>query len=215
MTQDLKQALAPDYEAFYHAAWPAHLLQPVQTVTSMLTSMNQALDREPSDLDLWPDYLKNDIANMVRINWFFQRLPQEPIRKPILAHPEGSALVVDCGDTRLMALSLLDRPVTVSVVVTCTQGQQWPGWRRIHSNKDLIEATGFDPGAVVLMTPSSHADRALDWLEIGDASTAHHLHDMDERLAMIKTWLRTNPGFRFTRDWLKQPIDWASVLTKP
>lgn len=215
MIHDLSEALGKDYEMFYNASVPTYRLTPVQTVDSILISINQALFQQSTDIDQWPDHLKNDIAKLVRVNWIFQRLSQEPIRKPILAHPNGDTLVVDCGDTRLMSLSLLDRAVTVSVVITCKKGLEWSGWQKISSNQELIKATGFSQQSLILMTKSQDKDHALDWLEIGDSSTAHHLHDANKRLCMIKTWLeQAGPGFQFTRDWLKLAIDWASFSTK-
>ncbi len=53
------------------------------------------------------------------------------------------------------------------------------------------------------------ADYAIDWLEVGDSTTAHHLHSVDQRVAMVQRYLAQQPtDFEFSVDWARNYIDW-------
>jgi hypothetical protein len=154
---------------------------------------------------------QDEAARLMRANWIYQRLGTEPIRKPILVHQEQNQLVVDCGDTRLMALNLLLDPGTVSVVIVVpvAQAKEYADWRQIHTNRDLMRATGFGRGAGIALRTG--ATGAIEWLEIGDHTTAHHLHDVDQRVSMLQQYLNSMPDdFVFSTPWASTQIDWDS-----
>jgi hypothetical protein len=215
MTDILKTVLGTDYCMFYHPAVPAEQLTPVQTLEQCCVVVNQALALHGTELSGWPAGLQDEIARLLWVNKFYQDLDKEPIRKPILVHRHQDQYLVDCGDTRLMTLQLANTAATVGVVVTClaTAADQYTAWYPVTSDQDLIQLIQFDPvNTTVLVTPTPPGSTyAVEWLEIGDASTSHHLHSIDLRIGMMQQYLRTQPAnFKFTRDWAKRPIDWSA-----
>ena len=215
MTDILKTVLGTDYCMFYHPAVPAEQLTPVQTLDQCCTVVNQALTQYGTELSAWPAGLQDEIARLLWVNKFYQDLDKEPIRKPILVHQHQGQYLVDCGDTRLMTLRLANTAATVGVVVTClsTAADQYTTWHPVTGDQDLIWLTQFDPvHTTVLVTPARPGStHAVEWLEIGDASTQHHLHSIDLRISMMQQYLGTQPAnFKFTQDWAKRPIDWLA-----
>ena len=214
--QSIEQALGTNYSMFYHPDWPAQNLKPVCTLEQSISDVNGMLQNSGRDLSRWSAKDQDEIARLLRANWIWQRLPIEPIRKPILVHLEHNEFVVDCGDTRLMALSLLSHDSRVSVVCTVSKDldSRFEGWTQIKNNQDLISATGFSASAGILLTLSDSKDYAVSWLEIGDHTTTHHLHDVDLRLQMMQGYLDQQPSnFLFSLDWCKNQIDWNSYAS--
>ena len=209
MELTIEQALGDQWAMFYHAQWLAENLQPVCTLQRTVEVVNNELQYNNRNLLSWPAMKQDEAARLMRANWIYQRLGTEPIRKPILAHQENNQLVVDCGDTRLMALNLLPDPGTVSVVVVVSIAQvgEYSNWRQIHTNRDLMRATGFGRGANIALRVNDTG--RIEWLEIGDHTTAHHLHDVDQRVAMMQRYLDTQQDtFEFSIDWARSHINW-------
>lgn len=207
----IQQALGDRYCMFYHPAWPASNLKPLCKLQDSVNEVNQFLANNGTDVSKWPPRYQDEVARLLWVNWIWQRLNVEPIRKPILVHLDKDDYVVDCGDTRLMALSLLEAESLVSVVCTTAKHNEskFQGWTRIRNNQDLIDATGFSSTAGVFLTQSEHSDYALSWLEIGDSSTAHHLHNIDLRVTMIQRYISQQPtDFKFSVEWARSKINW-------
>jgi len=208
MELTIEQALGNQWAMFYHAQWPAEDLQPVCTLPQSVHTVNQQLAHS-RNITTWNPAYQDEIARLLWVNWMYQRLGAEPIRKPILVHQEHNQFVVDCGDTRLMALNLLLDPGTVSVVVVVpiAQAGEYADWRQIHTNRDLMRATGFGRGASIALRTNNTG--AIEWLEIGDHTTAHHLHDVDQRIAMMQRYVDTQEDtFEFSVDWARSYINW-------
>lgn len=212
MYESLEQVLGDRWCMFYHAAWPIDRLTSVASLAECIKKANDNIDCLGLDLGRWPPGDQDQIARLVWVNWIYNRLSCEPIRKPILTHAQGPSFVVDCGDTRLMALRLRDPATTTAVLVTdsINRATVYQDWTRILNQQELIEACGFSSDAFVGWT--SGGDRqALVWLEIGDNSTAHHLHDQDQRVSMMQRYLdRQSRSFEFTEQWARSAIDWQS-----
>lgn len=209
MQLTIEQALGSEYVMFYHAAWPVDLLTPVCTLAQCVDAVNQSLLTNGRDLQSWNNEQQDAAARLLWVNWIYQRLGTEPIRKPILTHWHNQRYIVDCGDTRLMALNLLIDPGTVGVVTTAPIDQldRFSDWDPIRTNQDLIQATGFSSSAHVLIRPGE--TQAIDWLEIGDHTTAHHLHSIDQRVAMMQDYLnQQSADFEFSVDWARNYISW-------
>lgn len=217
MIDIIKTALGSTYCMFYHAAYAISKLTPVQTLEGSCSVTNQALNLYGTDLMTWPARLQNEITKLLRVNHFYQNLHQEPIRKPLLIHRQQEQLIVDCGDTRMMTLQLNPEICTVSVVLTCTAADsgRYQQWQQIVSDADLIRLTCFDPlNTTILVTPTpAGADHGLEWLEIGDQSTKHHLHSVDLRLTMMQNYLATQQKyFKFDVEWARSPVDWTAFV---
>lgn len=108
-----------------------------------------------------------------------------------------------------MALNLLLDPGTVGVVCVAPpeHADQFSDWDPIRTNQDLIQATGFSSTAQVLVRPGR--EQAIEWLEIGDHTTTHHLHSVEQRVSMIQNYLNQQPAdFEFSVDWARSYINW-------
>ena len=210
MQTTIQHALGTKYLMFYHAAWPADLLTPGCTIEQSVKIINSELKYNNRDLMSWPAMKQDEIARLMRANWIYQRLGTEPIRKPILTNLENNQMAVICGDTRLMALNLLLDPGTVGVVCTASidQADQFDDWVPVRTNQDLIDVSGFNSNATVLVRPGTN--QAIEWLEIGDNTTAHHLHSVDQRVSMMQNYLDQHPGIVFDTHWARSYIDWDS-----
>lgn len=211
MYQDISDALTDQYVMFYVPKWPAAALHPVCTLDQCIREVNHRLCRSGRDLGQWSAGDQDQIARLLWANWIFANLSQEPIRKPVLVHREIDRFVVDCGDTRLMALELVAGSAEVSVVITdlAINADRYQGWTAIRNSQELREACGFGADAEVLFNVV-HTDHAIDWLEIGDATTAHHLHNVDQRIRMMQHYLdQQDSGFLFDRAWAQSSIEWS------
>jgi hypothetical protein len=209
MNSTIEQALGNQYLMFYHAQWPVDLLKPVCTLQQCADAVNHSIKVHGKDLGQWTHEQQDAVARLLWVNWIYQNLGVEPIRKPILTHLEAGQHVVDCGDTRLMALNLLLDPGTVGVAVTVPveHADQFSDWVPVHTNQDLIQITGFSNTANVLVRPGT--EQAIEWLEIGDHTTAHHLHSVDQRVSMMQNYLNQQPAdFEFSVDWARNYINW-------
>lgn len=205
MNYTIEQALGTEYAMFYHSAIPVNNLTPVCTLQRVVEVVNNELEYNNRNL------LSYEAARLMRANWIYQRLSTEPIRKPVLVHREQNQLVVDCGDTRLMVLNLLPDPGTVSavVVIPIAQATEYTDWQQIHTNRDLIQATGFGNSAGIALRTGTTG--AIEWLEIGDHTTAHHLHDVDQRINMMQRYIDTQEDtFKFSVEWTRSYINWDS-----
>jgi hypothetical protein len=213
MELTIEQALGDQWTMFYHPQWPIQDLLPVCTLEDSVERVNHQLQLS-RNLSTWASGHQDEIARLLWVNWIYQRLGTEPIRKPVLVHEHNDRLMVDCGDTRLMSLNLLSDPVAVGVVVTVPRSRrdQYAAWQQIHTNQDLKQATGFGPNAVILLRQAT-GDYAIEWLEIGDQSTAHHLHNVDQRVAMMQCYINEQASdFEFSTDWAKSAITWDDYV---
>lgn len=212
MSQSLDNALGNKYAMFYHPSLPVSSLTPVQTLDGTIDIVNRSLIKLGRNLSQWEFGLQDEITRLFSVNWIYQHLKIEPIRKPILVHQEQEKFVVDCGDTRLMALSLLKDPPTVGVVITCLiqQTSQYVEWKQLFSNFDLINCVGFNNNANIFFTPATHIDYAISWLEIGDDSTSHHPHDTTKRLTLMQQYIdQQDTNFQFGKKWPLSDINWT------
>ena len=209
MNSTIEHALGSQHLMFYHAAWPVDLLTPIRTLSQCVDDVNRHIAVQGKNLYQWSSAQQDAIARLLWVNWIYQRLGAEPIRKPILTHWHRGQHIVDCGDTRLMALNLLLDPGTVGVTVTvlAEHADQFSAWDPIHTNQDLIRATGFSETVQVFVRPGTK--QAIEWLEIGDHTTAHHLHSVDLRVNMMQNYLNQQPvDFEFSVDWARSYINW-------
>lgn len=208
MNTTIEQALGDQYLMFYHEQWPVDWLMPVCTLRQCVDAVNRCIQDNGKDLSQWSGDQQDAVARLLWVNWIYQRLGVEPIRKPVLTHLENGQYIVDCGDTRIMALNLLLDPGTVGVVCTVpvAQADQFRDWTPVRTNQDLIKVSGFSNKATVLIRPGQH--QAIEWLEIGDNSTVHHLHSVDQRVAMMQNYINQNPDAVFDTHWARSYIDW-------
>tara|TARA_R110000868_G_scaffold408015_1_gene690124 strand:+ start:1042 stop:1695 length:654 start_codon:yes stop_codon:yes gene_type:complete len=217
MKDILKIALGSTYRMFYNPSILVSTLTPVQTLDRACQVINNQLESYSTNISTWDAMKQDEIARLLWVNLFYQNLDTEPIRKPILVHKQNNQLLVDCGDTRLMALQLKLSTAKVSVVITCLaeESEQYSTWQSITCDIDLVKATNFDlNNTKILVTPAPpDSDYAFEWMEIGDQSTSHHLHNTNHRVEMMQKYLNTQPAdFKFSAEWVKTPIDWTTFF---
>ena len=213
MELTIEQALGDQWAMFYHPQWPVEDLLPVCTLEDGIERVNHQL-QSSRDLKTWGLGYQDEVARLLWVNWIYQRLGTEPIRKPVLVHEYDDTWIVDCGDTRLMSLKLLLDPGTVGVVVTVPKerSDRYIDWQQIYTNKDLITATGFRSDAGILLRQAT-GNYAIEWLEIGDQTTTHHLHNVDQRVAMMQVYINEQADdFEFSTDWAKSAIVWEDYI---
>ena len=210
----ITRMLGKRYAMFYRAGISIQELSPLQTLDKSIATVNTYMKQHGQNLLAWEPGLQDEISRLVNVNWIYQKLPSEPIKKPILVHQEDGKYRVDCGDTRLMALSLCLDPPQVSAVITtlCELAGEFLDWIAITSDAELIGHLGLDSGSASIYYTPAEADKnyAVSWLEIGDNSTATHLHNIDQKLNMMQQYLDQQPGdFEFSVSWARLPIEWA------
>lgn len=210
MKQLLEQALRNKYVMYYHACLPLESVVPALTFEQARRSVNFNLQQYGRDLGKWPLDHQATAIRIMRANWIYQNLGREPIRKPILVHREGNKFHVDCGDTRLMAIK--DTHTTVGAIATCLIADQqvFADWVLVQDFQHLVDLCGFDRESVELNFTIVDKDYAVDWFEIGDVSTSHHLHNTHRRLELMQSYLNQQPiDFRFPPDWITASVNWS------
>jgi hypothetical protein len=205
--------LGERYAMFYRAGMSVQELCPMQTLSKSIEIVNTHMKQHGRNLYSWEPGFQDEISRLVNVNWIYQKLPREPIKKPVLVYQQDRKYHVICGDTRLMALSLCSDPPQVSVVITtpCESAGEFLDWVPITSDAELIGYLDLDPGSAAIYYTPADADKnyAVSWLEIGDNSTAMHLHDINQKLNMMQQYLDQQAGdFEFSVSWAKQPIKW-------
>jgi hypothetical protein len=209
----IAKMLGERYAMFYHVGMSVQELSPMQTLDKSIEIVNTHMKQHGRNLLSWEPGLQDEISRLVNVNWIYQKLPLEPIKKPILVYQQDRKYHVICGDTRLMALSLCSDPPQVSVVITTPRESvsEFLDWIPIASGAELIGHVGLDPGSAAIYYTPADADKnyAVSWLEIGDNNTAMHLHDINQKLNMMQQYLDQQASdFEFSMSWAKQPIKW-------
>ena len=180
MSDIINNCLGNRWAMFYTPSMSIDQLNSLQSLDNSINLVNQNLQDHGKQLTHWNGGMQDEITRLLWVNWIYQRLLLEPIRKPILTHYQDKNFYVDCGDTRLMSLRLYNPKTTVQVLTTCSLDQvdRFKSWTRIYNSQDLKQVTGFSQDACVLATPAQNW--CFYWLEIGDQTTAHHLHDVNQ-----------------------------------
>ena len=210
----IAKMLGERYAMFYHAGMSVQELCPMQTLSNSIKIVNTHMKLYGRNLFSWEPGLQDEISRLVNVNWIYQKLPHEPIKKPILVYQQDRKYHVICGDTRLMALNLCLDPPQVSVVITapCKSAGDFLDWIAITSDAELIGHVGLDTGSAAIYYTPADADKnyAISWLEVGDNSTATHLHDIRQKLNMMQQYLdQQTDNFEFSVSWARQPIKWS------
>lgn len=209
----IQQILGDQYAMFYCANFDWRNLVPMRTLASCVDTVNQALHQYGRQLKSWPLGPAYKAAQLVRASVIYQNLHKEFIRKPFLCYRQQNQWILNSGDTRLMALTQAQDSRSVSVLITCVISDidQYRDYTRILSTEQLIRYTGFsiDTTTVLATASAPGSPYAMSWFEIGDDSTAHHLHDFEQRIQMMQNYLDQKPvDFRFDQSWLAQQISW-------
>lgn len=202
MQDRIETMLAGGYRMFYLPEIDPLRLTPLLRLPVAMAQANEILS-SCSDLDLLTELELDCLARMVRVKWIYQHIATDPVRKPILMHVEDNTMMVDCGDTRLMALDLMAVAPSISVLTTClTQNSdEFATWQEITNESTLSQNLELDLESTHIQYTATDVGTAwaVSWLEIGDDSTSHHLHDTQKCLDLLGT--HDLGKFQFTRAW--------------
>jgi len=207
------QQLARAGFVMLHSCQPRSNLLPGTSLQSVIAFVNSCVRVRGRDLSHWNAGEQDQIARLLWVNLFYQRLAQEPIRKPLLVHAQQSQLHVDCGDTRLMVLDLAQQNTALSTVTVVPVDQQdlYPDWQLINTNSQLIDLLEFDSSAELAIRIAPNQQWA-EWFEIGDKTTALHLHDIAVRINLMQQYIdQQSTEFEFTESWMRKPINWGNT----
>ena len=209
MEYDCIKTLAQAGHSVLFNTVPRACVVPGVTLAQSCEFVNSCLSRLGTDLSSWNAGELDQLTRLLWVNLFYQRLPQEPIRKPLLVQGRDCNLQVCCGDTRLMVLDLAGHtaPVSVVTIVPTHEVSKYVAWHMIHSNSQLIAQLGFAPDAEIRIRIDEHDT----WFEIGDHTTAGHMHNVEFRTGLMQRYLDSvPPGFEFSSVWAQTPINWLS-----
>jgi hypothetical protein len=217
-TAMIKPIQIEDYHehGIFYKHMPVSSLTPVSTLDQSIHQVNLFLKQFGRELHTWPHRARNEAARMMWVNWIYNNLNSEPIRKPILVHQHHNEYIVDCGDTRLMAASLYDANLQVPVLITCRGNHQtrYSAWTKVSSNKQLFDLLGFDPdnGTIIATESDPGENHLFSWLEIGDQTTGHHWLDEDMRVSVLQKHLDQQcNNFAFDVNWIIEKINWYAL----
>ena len=205
---DIESLNQAGYSLLYKTV-PRTWLRPVCNLDECINFVNQVLAYKGRDLSQWNRAEQDQIARLMRVNFFYQNLDHEPIRKPLLVSGNGMSLEVLCGDTRLMVLDLAnhDHLIPVVTIVPTAELTDYDHWQLIVSNQQLIAQLHFDSHAQIIIRVKPDY-----WFEIGDVDTANHLHSVDHRIKLMQNYINDQPvNFLFDTAWACAPIDWTKI----
>jgi hypothetical protein len=209
----IAQIVHEGYLVFLHPKCPARDLRPLQTLDACLSLVSDCVQHDGPVVAAWAEHLQVEAGKLVRMNWTYQRLDLEPIRKPLLVHiDEHGDLLIDCGDTRHMAVMLKDHDIGVPVTVTCrpSDAARFAAWCPVNNDQELLSLSGLgDQGRVWVTRTDGGSDHAASWMEISSPLTRHHLGDSVQRRRMMTNYLlRYRPVLPLDQSWATSAIDW-------
>jgi hypothetical protein len=195
------------YCLLYNPQFEINSITPVINLDQLIGLCNYTVSRTEHDLDPGAE---NELARILRLNWIYNDLQANCLKivKPLFLSLQAFNLVTVQGDTRLMAANLchLTRvPCLVSVPVFYKD--LFANWTVVENIQHLGQLTNFDPEEIVITCTSN---QLIDNIDYNSAKTSHHMHDFDQRLRMIKNYLKTQTTqFKFSKSWCRERIDWA------
>jgi hypothetical protein len=196
-----------DYHLFYNPAAPINGIVPLINLSQLIRLCNYTIKKTAQDLDPGAE---NELARIVRVNFMYNDLQKNRLKiiKPLFLEASGFNLLTVQGDTRLMAADLCGlTTITCLIKVPLTYQNLFPGWILVQDINHLSKLTGFDPAEIEI---KGQENKNIEWIEFSSVSTAHHMHDFDQRLRMIKNYIKQQPKtFEFSREWCQLPINWA------
>jgi hypothetical protein len=193
-----------NYHLFYNPVAPINGIVPLINLSQLIRLCNYTMKKTAQDLDPGAE---NELARLVRVNFIYNNLLKNKLKiiKPLFLEANGFSLITVQGDTRLMAAELCGLTTVACLVkVPLTYQNLFPGWILVKDVNHLSELTGFGPAEIEIKGQEN-----IEWIEFSSVSTAHHMHDFDQRLRMIKNYIKQQPSsFEFSREWCQTPINW-------
>jgi hypothetical protein len=194
------------YCLLYNPQFEINCITPTINLDQLIGLCNYTIKR--TELDLDPG-AANELARIVRLNYIYNDLQANCLRivKPLFLNLQAFNLVVVQGDTRLMAANLCHlTKVPCLITVPLIYKELFPNCIQVENLSHFAELTNFSPDEIII----THTDQQLiSNIDFNSAKTSHHMHDFDQRLRMIKNYLKTQPkDFEFTKSWCQQQINW-------
>jgi hypothetical protein len=182
-------------------------LTPLINIDQLIKLCNYTIKKTEYDLDPGAD---TELARMVRVNFIYNDLQKNRLKiiKPLFLEASAFSLITVQGDTRLMAAELCGiSKVPCLAQVPVTVQELFKDWVQVENLEHLSKLTNFDVAEIQIRYQEN---KNINWIEFSSATTAHHMHDSDQRLRMIKNYIKQQPKtFEFSREWCQLPINWA------
>ena len=191
----------------YNPRVPVNLLTPLINIDQLIMLCNYTINKKDYDLDPGAD---TELARIVRVNFIYNDLKKNRLKiiKPLFLEASAFGLITVQGDTRLMAAELcgITQVSCLAQIPVFVQGL-FKDWVQVENVKHLSQLTNFDITEIQIRYQEN---KNIDQIEFSSATTAHHMHDFDQRLRMIKNYIKQQPKtFEFSREWCRLPINWA------
>lgn len=191
----------------YNPSVTINSIRPVLDLNNCLRIANCAL-KNLNDLH---DGEKNILAKLVRLNWIIHDLDNNPLIKPFVVKWRPPFFEIATGDTRAMALEFHPEIQSVSCVLSikqshCENFSNWTLVKDVEHLARLLDLKATD----IMFDQQDYTQQELNWMEFGYASSAHHMHNEQQRLEMILNYLKQQPkNFQFDLAWLREPKNWS------
>jgi hypothetical protein len=195
-----------DYHLFYNPVSLINGIVPFINLNQLVKLCNYTIKKNANALDPGAE---NELARIVRVNFIYNNLQKNKLKimKPLFLEANGFNLITVQGDTRLMAADLCGlTTVPCLIKVPLTYQNLFPGWVLVKDINHLSDLTGFESAEIKIR---GQENKNIEWIEFSSASTAHHMHDFDQRLRMVKNYIKQQPtSFEFSREWCQTTINW-------
>lgn len=188
-------------------------------------STNQRLDDlikwanewlEHDGIDAFERDVRNryDIANLTKLNMWIADIQQQGIVKPWLIQDQGDGtFVAGTGDSRLRCLEVMPEITSVPAFISTSAD-------RAHLYQDLEPVTSFDQFAqlcqaepeveFIFRLTDPLAPYGLYWYEYNTNRTRAVTPGEDQAVRMFVNYAKSNPGFRITRTWFTNTVNWKN-----
>ena len=191
----------------YNPCVLVNLLTPLINIDQLIMLCNYTINKKDYDLDPGAD---TELARIVRVNFIYNDLKKNRLKiiKPLFLEASAFGLITVQGDTRLMAAELcgMTKVSCLAQIPVFVQGL-FNDWVQVENVEHLSQLTNFDVTEIQIRYQEN---KNIDQIEFSSATTAHHMHDFDQRLRMIKNYIKQQPKtFEFSREWCRLPINWT------
>jgi hypothetical protein len=183
-----------------------------QRLDDLIRWANEWLEHDGIDAFESEPRNRYDIANLTKLNMWIADIRQQGIVKPWLIQDQGDGtFVAGTGDSRLRCLEVMPEITSVPAFVSTSAD-------RAHLYQDLEAVTSFAQFAqlcraepeveFIFRLTDPTAPYGLYWYEYNTNRTRSVTPGEDQAVKMFVNYVKANPGFRVSRTWFANAVDW-------
>lgn len=183
-----------------------------QRLDDLIRWANEWLEHDGIDAFESEPRNRYDIANLTKLNMWIADIRQQGIVKPWLIQDQGDGtFVAGTGDSRLRCLEVMPEITSVPAFVSTSAD-------RAHLYQDLEPVTSFAQFAqlcraepeveFIFRLTDPTAPYGLYWYEYNTNRTRSVTPGEDQAVKMFVNYVKANPGFRVSRAWFSNAVDW-------